>query len=153
LALLLAVFFNREAADRLQVLMDNTRRLATGKPLNPPLPGNDEIAHLDRVFNDMAQALEAAMRKERAIIQNAMDVICSFDDRGIFNAVSPASKNQLGYEPDQLIGKPYIDFVFDDDKKMVEESVHKIMESQSSGQFESRLLKSDGSLLDVLWSI
>jgi PAS domain S-box-containing protein len=153
LAFCLALFFNREAADRLQVLMDNTRRLATGKPLNPPLPGNDEIAHLDKVFNDMAQALEAAMRKERAIVQNAMDVICSFDDRGIFTSVSPASRAQLGYEPEQLIGKEYIDFVFADDRKAVAESVGKIMEGKASGQFESRLLKSDGSLLDVLWSV
>ncbi|MBY0357682.1 MAG: CHASE3 domain-containing protein [Candidatus Obscuribacterales bacterium] len=63
LALFLAFYFNRGTARRLSVLMDNTKRLAEGRPLNPPLSGQDEIAHLDHVFNDMAKALTLAAEK------------------------------------------------------------------------------------------
>lgn len=67
LAIVLAVYFNRSTSRRLSVLVDNTIRLSEGRPLNKPLAGEDEIAHLDRVFNEMAIALAlAAERKEEA---------------------------------------------------------------------------------------
>ncbi len=69
LAMSLTFFYNRSTSRRLSVLMDNTRRLARGEKLHPPLGGGDEIAHLDRTFKDMAEALAASAEKERAIAQ------------------------------------------------------------------------------------
>lgn len=42
----------------LQILLENTKRLAESKPLLPKLQSNDELGHLDATFHDMAQALE-----------------------------------------------------------------------------------------------
>jgi CHASE3 domain sensor protein len=44
LAVALALFFSRGIGRRLNVLTDNSIRLARGEPLNPPLTGGDEIA-------------------------------------------------------------------------------------------------------------
>ena len=46
-----------------------------------------------------------ASRKERAIIENAVDVICSIDADGKFVAVSPACTQTWGYRPDELMAK------------------------------------------------
>jgi len=54
---ILLVLFSQGIANRLGVLTENTRRLAEGKELAPPLVGKDELARLDRVFHDMADAL------------------------------------------------------------------------------------------------
>ncbi|MBS1995551.1 MAG: hypothetical protein JSS86_04540, partial [Cyanobacteria bacterium SZAS LIN-2] len=90
LAVGLTLYFNRGTVRRLKVLMDNTVRLAADKPLNPPLSGDDELAHLDRTFALMAKALALANRQDRAIVDKAMDVICSMDERGALTRVSPS---------------------------------------------------------------
>lgn len=64
----LASYFNRGTSTRLEVLMDNTSRLARGEKLTPPLAGRDEIGHLDHVFHDMADALEKAARHKQELI-------------------------------------------------------------------------------------
>jgi PAS domain S-box-containing protein len=153
LALFLWLTFSRDTADSFRVLMDNTRRLGVGQPLNPPLPGKGEIAHLDRVFQDMAQALDAARRKERAIIENAIDVICSFDEDGRFVQVSPASEQLFGYAHTELLGKYFHDLIFTDDMKATGEAISAIRGGEGRGQFETRVKKKEGSLVDVLWAI
>ena len=152
LAVFLALFFTRGTVSRLQVLVENTQRLATGRPLNPLLPGKDEIAHLDKVFNDMASALAAAMRKERAILENAFDVICSIDSNGNFISVSPACERLLGYTQQELIGKEYIQLVVESDRQQTVAAVLNVV-SSPGGQFENRLIRNDGSFIDVLWSV
>jgi PAS domain S-box-containing protein len=157
LAMFLWLTFSRDTADSFRILMDNTRRLAVGQPLNPPLPGKGEIAHLDRVFQDMAQALETARRKERAIIENAIDVICSFDDDGKFVQVSPASEHLFGYPQSEMLGKHFHDLIFTDDMRTTGESISEIRNGNSTGgnrgQFENRVKKKDGTLVDVLWGM
>lgn len=153
LALFLWLTFSRDTADSFMVLMDNTRRLAIGQPLNPPIPGKGEIAHLDRVFQDMAQALETARRKERAIIENAIDVICSFDEDGKFVQMSPASEALFGYPAADMLGKSFDELIFTDDKKSTGEAIAAIKAGDGRGQFENRVRRKDGSLVDVLWAI
>lgn len=153
LALFLWLTFSRDTADSFRILMDNTARLAVGKPLNPPLPGKGEIAHLDRVFQDMAQALDAARRKERAIVENAIDVICSFDEDGKFTAVSPASQQLFGYPNTELIGKRFDELVLVDDMRSTGEAISEIKNGEGRGQFENRIKRKDGTVFDVLWAI
>ncbi|MGD9682225.1 MAG: ATP-binding protein [Candidatus Obscuribacterales bacterium] len=61
-AIILAVFFSRSITRRLEVLTDNTVRLAEKRPLSERVAGDDEIAELDRVFHRMADALHEADR-------------------------------------------------------------------------------------------
>jgi signal transduction histidine kinase len=56
-ALILALLFLQGVIQRLDVLRDNARRFAEGKPLNPPVSGRDEIHEVDRAFHDMADNL------------------------------------------------------------------------------------------------
>lgn len=60
LALTLAFLFTRGIGRRLRILTENSQALAEGKSLAAPLAGTDEIAKLDNVFHQMAQALRKA---------------------------------------------------------------------------------------------
>jgi PAS domain S-box-containing protein len=150
---LLVSNFNKEVTSRLAVLMDNSVRLGRGQPLNPPLSGNDELSHLDRVFKEMANALNAAARKERAIVENAADVIFSLDREGHFTKLSPAAKTMLGYEPSELVGKNCLEIVLKSDAESTVNALKDSRESNKSSEFESRITRADGSDISILWSV
>lgn len=68
LAWAVARIFGREITDRLNVIIDNTHRLARKQELSPPQQGNDEIASLDHTFHDMASSLSEAERLKREFV-------------------------------------------------------------------------------------
>ncbi len=153
LAVGLAFYFNRGTTKRLNVLLDNTKRLAVDQPLNPPLVGRDEIARLDHTFRDMASALEESRRKEHAVVDNAEDVICSFDRAGRFLAVNPAVAKLWGYSDDYLIGDGLDAIVHEDDVKATFKAIDDLVASASgTGVFENRIICKDGRGVDFAWS-
>lgn len=64
----LAIFFNKQLLGRLKIMIENTRRLATNSALLPRTTGGDEIAHLDKVFHEMAQALHEASEYKKELV-------------------------------------------------------------------------------------
>lgn len=152
-SVLLVFNFNKEVTSRLAILMDNSVRLGRGQPLNPPLSGNDELSHLDRVFKEMANALNAAARKERAFVENAADVIFSLDRDGNFTKLSPAAKPMFGFEPAELVGKNCLEIVLKPDAESTINALKDIREGNKSSEFESRITRADGSDINILWSV
>lgn len=153
IAIGLAFYFNRGTTRRLNVLLDNTKRLAVDQPLNPPLVGRDEIARLDHTFRDMASALEESRRKEHAVVDNAEDVICSLDRDGRFLAVNPAVARLWGYSDEDLIGDGLDAIVHEDDVKATFKAIDDLVASATgTGSFENRIICQDGRGVDFAWS-
>ena len=152
IAIALALYFSRGITRRLNVLTENSIRLARAEPLNPPIDGEDEIAHLDGVFHSMADALTEATRKERAVIENSADVICSIDMDGKFINVSPACRAIWGYRPDELIGKRFIELVIPEDHQETIRAVRAVRAEKGNTEFENRTRKKDGTICTILWS-
>jgi PAS domain S-box-containing protein len=152
LAVFLVYLFNRNTTRRLSVLMDNTRRLAAGKPLNPPLPGSDEIAELDKVFNEMAIVISDATEKERAVVDYAQEVICSLDENGSFTKVNRAAITVWGYEPDDLIGTSLFNLLSNEDRHTTESAINTLKTTSPSLVFENQIKTRSGNLADTLWS-
>jgi PAS domain S-box-containing protein len=151
-ALSLAVFFMKNMVRKVERVMDNTFKLARREPLNPPLEGTDEIAHLDRVLRDMAQALDTSSRKERAIFQNARDMICTIANGGLFSNVSPACGEILGYTPQELEGKWFVELVEEGEVNKTIELFKRLFAGECEQPFETRLKRKDGKLIHLLWS-
>lgn len=148
----LAVFFFRWITGRLAIMSDNSVRLASGVSLHPTVKGNDEIAELDRSFHSMARQIAEAAKKERAMIENAVDVICSISADGQFIEVSPASFVVWGYEPAELIGQRYVSIVADEDKEATLAEINGAAQSKTAFTYENRLKRKNGSTVDLLWS-
>ena len=149
----LALLFNRLTNYRLSTLLDNTKRLATGETLIPELTGKDEIAELDHRFHEMAVALTEAQRKERAVIQNAVDVICSLDTELRFSRLNPAAEEMFGKKTSELVGTNIIEHIFKDDIKTSSDAVAEARTASSIKGFESRIVRADGTMADALWSV
>jgi len=149
----LALLYTRGITRRLSVIAENASNLAIDKPLNPVLEGTDELASVDQSFHRMARELATARQKERAVIENARDVICTIGKDEKFQAVSAAALTNWGYHPDELSASRYINLIVEEDR----EKTHRVLASISSGEstepLENRLTKKDGTIVDVLWSI
>jgi len=103
-ALLVAYVFSKEIVDRLKTISDNSLKISLNEPLNPPVGGDDEISGLDKMLRRMAVSLRDARRKESAVLDNALDVICSIDKNNRITSINPAALSIWGYEPVQLLG-------------------------------------------------
>jgi len=151
-AIVVAVYYNRDIVKRLTTIFDNNLRLASGLPLLPPVAGSDEITKLDNVFHEMAAALEQAAQKERLVVENARDLICSLDAKGAFLTVSPASAILLGYSPDELIGSKISNLIHSSDRDAAQNNLKLMMDGEQLAPFETRLVRKDGAIVDGLWS-
>jgi len=151
---ILTMLFTKNTTNRLGALVENTVRLSKKEPLKPTLEGDDEIAILDQFFHMMAMELAEATRKEKLILDNAVDVICSIDPQGVFAAVNPASQQSWGYQPEQLIGKSYTELIASDNVQEFRETLERIKnESGVLASVENRVLMASREQLDMQWSL
>ena len=86
----LLVFYTKNISRRLGQITENSLYLVRGEPLLPVIHGTDEIAHLDNVFHIVAETLRDASNRERAVFENAVDVICSLDGDGRIMRINKA---------------------------------------------------------------
>ncbi len=154
-----SLFLIKGIISRLQQVRENTFKLASGMPLNPPLQGTDEIAALDQVFHKMASAIRETSRKQSAIVENARDLICTIDEQGRFETANGASVDILGIAPADLLGKHFIDLVVSEDvskalsffEQLKTSSEKHLIELQMRSASPSESLDSS-SLVETIWS-
>ncbi len=104
-AIWLALAITRGITSRLEVLSDNTIRLAEGSALNRPVGGDDEISQLDQSFHNMARALAEAVRKERAMIEKMPVGLITIDEDGRIDAVNPRAREMFACQQNELTGQ------------------------------------------------
>lgn len=148
----LAFLIFKEIVARVLTIRENSLLLASGQSLQNPVRGSDEIADLDRAFHRMAASLEEATRKERAIVDNAVDVICSINSDCKFTRVSPASLGAWGYTPEELLGKRLVDVITEDGIETALLAFKQSMETGETLSLETRIKHKDGTVRHASWS-
>jgi signal transduction histidine kinase len=111
LALALAAYFNRGSAQRLSRVVDNTRKLEKGLPLNPPLQGTDEIAAVDEALRRAAHSIEEARRKERFLLDNLPVAILVIDKENIVRSANPAAEDLFEESSELITGRGVLDLL------------------------------------------
>lgn len=107
-----AGWFTGKLTSRLDVLLENTRRLKRGEELGELLSGNDEIAALDSTFHEMAYTLRLKEKllkdseaRVRAIIEKVPVGLIVFGEKGTIEFVNSTLANMFCQQRDDLIGK------------------------------------------------
>lgn len=100
----LFLYFIRGMYGGIRVLLENTHRMARHEPLLPPGPPADELGQLNASFYDMAQAVEAAAKKERELAQmkEAFFGMVSHDMRTPLSAIAISVESTLSLHSAQL---------------------------------------------------
>jgi PAS domain S-box-containing protein len=114
---LTAAAANVEADDYRSVMLDDVAAM-TGE-IGQLARGFQRMIHeVDARQQRMKQAEEAQRRSEqhfRSLIEHASDVITVLDKSGIVQYESPSLERALGYAPEDLIGKRFVEYVHPQD--------------------------------------
>lgn len=153
IAIFLMVAFTRGIAQKVDRVRANSVRLSAGVPLQAPLEdAHDELGQLDHSFHEMAQILSESIRREQALITNAVDVILSLDKAGICIDVNPAVTTVFGFNQDQIIGRRFLDVMKDADKTSTMNALVKAVDENEPVEVENQMRKRDGSIIECGWS-
>lgn len=99
-----------------------------------------------------AEDLEKAMMVNHRIMKHSLDVICTIDGEGRFVSVSEASEHVWGYPPEELVGRPFMDFVYSEDQAKTEKMAEGIMEGKEIRDFDNRYVHKEGDIIPMRWS-
>jgi PAS domain S-box-containing protein len=95
-------------------------------------------------------------RLERAVINReelSLDLMCTASFDGLFTRINPAGQQLLGYPSDELLARPFLDFVHPDDREAtLSELKRQTEEGLSVFSFRNRYRRKDGSYLWLEWS-
>jgi len=148
----LAVYFNQGTTTRLRKLMANTNLLAMGKAPQDRVGGGDELAEIDGIYHQMHDDLTILRQRERAILDNAGEVICSINVDLKIVDINEAAALLWGYQLDQLTGRRLLDLVNDEQKARAEEALEAAMQSSSAQRIELTIRTAGGGKAETLWS-
>ena len=147
-----AILFTKTITNRLNIMCDNTTRLAVSQPLHPRLGGSDELGRLDREFHRMAEELQNSTRKETAIVTNARDMICSLDEGGRVVRANPACEALLGIADPDLIGRYLVDLVVSEDAPKMLAYLSSLKNGETVPELEVTMRATMGRTVETLWS-
>ena len=115
--------FTADISRRLKLVADNTHKLAQPELAQVPCPGADEIAAIDAALREVASRLDEFRRQELAILDNAVDVVFTVDDKLKLLAVNNASRENWGVEPGMLSGRSFLSILTPEYREAVGEQV------------------------------
>ncbi|MDW7694510.1 PAS domain S-box protein [Flammeovirgaceae bacterium SG7u.111] len=97
--------------------------------------------------------LKQSRENLQKIMDHSLDIICTINKEGEFVQVSAASKQILGYTPEELIGIPFINLVYKEDQAITEKEAKNIIAGTATTNFENRYVRKDGKLVPIIWSV
>jgi PAS domain S-box-containing protein len=88
----------------------------------------------------------------REFINLSLNLLCIAGTDGYFKHVNPAWETTFGYTKEEVLSRPYLEFVHPDDREATMAEATKIASGNSTLSFENRYRCKDGSYRWLLWS-
>lgn len=79
------------------------------------------------------------------------DLMCILDGEGRFLAVNPAWSDTLGWPREQIVGRPYLDFLHPDDVDASNRAFAQVKSGRPVLRFENRYRKKEGGYCWLSW--
>jgi PAS domain S-box-containing protein len=112
----------------------------------------------ERVASQALVALNATLAQRVAeqaadrdrLWQTSQDLLAVVDPAGTFKAANPAWTSVLGWQPDEVVGKNHLAFVYPDDRPGSQGALEQAVDAPLP-TFENRCLHKDGSYRWISW--
>lgn len=99
---------------------------------------------------DLTARRKAEAERQR-LFNLSPDPICVVDAEGRFRDVNPAWGEILGYARDELIGRPFVEFIHPDDQAETLKEFEQVKEGHATEHFENRYRHRDGGWRWFSW--
>ncbi len=102
---------------------------------------------------DISEYKQADMEREQffRFFQTSADIMVIADPNGAFLKTNPACSELLGYSAEELVDKPFVDFIHPDDKQPTLDEMARQQQIGFSLNFENRYACKDGSFKWMSW--
>ena len=110
---------------------------------------------LRRSVSDLSRAIRERRMTEEELDQLftvSLDMLCIAGMDGYFKRINPAWQKTLGVPIEELLARPYNDFVHPDDRQSTETEAERLDEGEQVISFENRYRCADGSYRWLLWN-
>lgn len=94
--------------------------------------------------------LEESLKAADKFFSMSLDMMIIASDK--FIKINPSVTKILGYTEEELLSKPFLDFVYPEDIEITLNEVAKLQKGVLTINFENRYICKDGSLKWILWS-
>ena len=81
----------------------------------------------------------------------SMDLLVVAGEDGYYKRVNPAFTHLLGYSGEELLERPFMEFIHPDDQEQASQEMAKLLKGESLVDFEDRNLCKDGSFRWISW--
>lgn len=116
---------------------------------------HDEVGHLARLFNEMADELEerlTELKQFHTFFEVSRDLLCIAGTDGYLKRVNPAFERVVGWSDDELVSRPITDFVHDDDVMATAREIDRLGEGLPTISFENRWRHAEGGYRRLRWT-
>jgi PAS domain S-box-containing protein len=101
---------------------------------------------------DERKTLTLSDEMEHRFFTYSIDMLCVLDFSGYFKWLNPAWERTLGFTRDELMARPFIEFVHPDDRARTLGQNGQVREGGQALGFENRYLCKDGSYRWLRWN-
>jgi PAS domain S-box-containing protein len=117
-------------------------------------PDDDLLGMLAQVGAHIGQFMERKRAEEELerFFTLSLDLLCVAGFDGYFKRLNPAWERLLGYTTEELLARPYLDFVHPDDRHPTTTEANKARGGGTVLTFENRYVAKDGTLRWLQWN-
>jgi len=152
LAIGMAVFLTRSITIPLKVATDLVISRDLTMDISAYENGGGELGAMIRSFSREITERKLAEQEFNRLFEVTPELICTVGFDGYFKRLNPSWSKTLGHSIEELLSKPFIDFVHADDREATNAEAAKLAEGARALKFENRYRCKDGSYRWLLWA-
>ncbi|GET39816.1 PAS domain-containing sensor histidine kinase [Microseira wollei] len=97
-------------------------------------------------------ALIESERKYRILVETSQDMIWATDKQGRYTFVNSAARQIYGYSPEEMIGRPFVDFIAPEEWQKDLETYQRVLAGESFLQYETTHMAKNGNSIHLAFN-
>ena len=127
------------------------KRINVSLTASPIKDASGKIVGVSSIARDVTERKLFEEERDR-FFNISLDMLCIAGFDGYFKQLNPSWSKTLGWSNEELMSKPYLEFVHPDDRRPTVEAATDLAEGQIIITFDNRYLCKDGSYKWISWN-